>query len=75
MGNYVYCWHFKDDFLAGQWANEVEFITDFNMSDQNINDTYSCFEIISVYRAEYETYWLRIPGSQYVIDNTLRFKV
>lgn len=74
MTNYVYCWRFKDDFLAGQWADEVELISDFNMSDPYILETYSCFEIICVYRAEHDQYWMRLSGTEYVIDNTLKFR-
>lgn len=70
--NYVYCWKFKEDYLSEEYVDDVDLITDFNMSDPYIFDTYSCYEIIVVFRADKGIHWYPLSGTQYVIDNTLR---
>jgi hypothetical protein len=64
----VKSWKFKECFIAGDEPDEVEYITDFDMSDDYISLTYRQFEIIKVSPTIYKTsfdFFCQIKGIFY----------
>lgn len=69
----VKSWKFKECFIAGDEPDEVEYITDFDMSDDYISLTYRQFEIIKVSPTIYKHPSIfSVKSKEYFIDNTLR---
>ena len=69
----VKSWKFKECFIAGDEPDEVEYITDFDMSDDYISLTYRQFEIINVSPTIYKHPSIfSVKSKEYFIDNTLR---
>lgn len=66
MRNFVKCWWYKEDFLDNFDPDEAIYISDFDMFDDYIYETYKDFEVI-------EIEWNHGSVSRhYFIDNTMR---
>jgi hypothetical protein len=66
MRNFVKCWWYKEDFLDNFDPDEAIYISDFDMFDDYIYETYKDFEVIEIEWNHGSVY------RHYFIDNTLR---